>query len=283
MNRNNLVRNDKMDLAEKGDKNRETKNAINLDTSGTRESADSSRDRRLPRPGDSARSKLAQILGIGKIIPDPNFAMVIPIPSEDARVLGLKIPEEHPSKRIPNSSGRPPSCSSKSSASSNQPKGEKSQEVKGAFSPVSGSALQRSKLQSFKEGRPIESPKGFQAKLERGLRNISNRTGSLTRKTKIEGKKNLFPWLLTSAGGAPRPTSCKEEKPVESQEVPEVLDQDTADRSTEPDSKSMRHLFSMADSWSSDSVVSHSDNCSCCHGTEKCPLHGKINLESEND
>nr|KAF7435986.1 hypothetical protein H0235_004177 [Vespula pensylvanica] len=39
----------------------------------------------------------------------------------------------------------------------------------------------------------------------------------------------------------------------------------------EASSKSMRQLFSVADSWSSDSVVSHSDSCTCCHKKEQCP------------
>lgn len=42
----------------------------------------------------------------------------------------------------------------------------------------------------------------------------------------------------------------------------------------EASSKSMRQLFSVADSWSSDSVVSHSDSCTCCHKKEQCPVHG---------
>lgn len=41
----------------------------------------------------------------------------------------------------------------------------------------------------------------------------------------------------------------------------------------ETSSKSMRQLFSIADSWSSDSVVSHSDSCTCCHDNESCPVH----------
>ncbi|KAK0097364.1 hypothetical protein PV326_002229 [Microctonus aethiopoides] len=47
--------------------------------------------------------------------------------------------------------------------------------------------------------------------------------------------------------------------------------EDTSEQSSEPASKTLRQLYSMADSWSSNSVVSQSDSCTCCHSKLHCP------------
>lgn len=122
-----------------------------------------------------------------------------------------------------------------------------------------------------------ENPKSFQARLERGLKSLTNKTAEYRRgKLKSSGKtvsSKLTDVERTVAVGASENTSTSVDG--------EQCEEDTGDKMrTKPSSRSMRELFSMADSWSSDSVASHSDSCTCCSIAKSnrrqppCPVHG---------
>ncbi|XP_015599292.1 uncharacterized protein LOC107269678 [Cephus cinctus] len=182
--------------------------------------------RRLDRPGqvnDNARLLMSEHQG--EILPNSKFPIIIPIPPQDARALGLRIPERD---SVTRDTGRMNSKNSK---------------------------------------LPPESSRSFQAKLERGLRSLTSR--NTDRKSNLEQHRNLLPSFLTNAGGNLGIGNAARSIKKSNELV------DSSDKPSDPGSKSMRQLYSMADSWSSDSVTSHSDSCTCCHGKEACPIHGK--------
>ncbi|XP_054006459.1 uncharacterized protein LOC128891184 [Hylaeus anthracinus] len=234
------------------------------------------RSRRLDRPVDP---KAVQLLAA---FPNHNIQLVngtvmIPIPQEDARALGLRVPGIQESR---NSSLGSSSTSSRNSGcpSSSKALGKRSNDGRKSSKDLKHrrnvDTNATKKLQDLKEERrnqrTVEKLSNFHAKLERGLKNISYKTktrrkvGSETTKTCDQSRLNptaLSGAARSLAGGKSRNSPlCQEDKfhKLEKQ----------------PSSRSMRQLFSMADSWSSDSVTSGSDNCACCHSQEPCPLHG---------
>nr|XP_012136816.1 PREDICTED: uncharacterized protein LOC105662018 [Megachile rotundata] len=90
----------------------------------------------------------------------------------------------------------------------------------------------------------MERLSNFHAKLGRGLKSISDRARP-RQKIRPENGARRFK------------VNGREEKSDE----------------LKKDSMTMKQLFSTTESWSSDSVVSESDNCACCHKKEPCPLH----------
>lgn len=236
----------------------------------------SSHNRRLDRPGDLRVMQILSAFPSNKI-QLLNGTIMIPIPPEDARALGLRVPGSE------NSSIGSSTPSSRSSAHSSTPStrgkrlnndvNKSSKDLKRQRNvDVNGTKRPPDSKQERKVQRTAASEKlsNFHAKLERGLRSISNRT-KIRRKVDSETAKviklpcNLSPVPFSGTDGPSlgssfrKNLSCQEEK---------------SDKlGKESSSKSMRQLFSMADSWSNDSMISHSDSCACCHSREPCPLH----------
>ena len=134
-----------------------------------------------------------------------------------------------------------------------------------------------------------KNPKSFQARLERGLKSLSTKTAAY-RKAKIKsgssgksmdsGLTNVDVKLYGTGGNAG----------VKKNNVTKIIsgtccEEDMADKMRmKTSTKSMKQLFSKAASWSSDSVASHSESCTCCAANDNatnekrqqppCPVHG---------
>ena len=195
------------------------------------------KDQKLPRPYD-LNSHLNNFLpGLDKISPHHAFPIMIPIPSNDAKILGLKIPEESSSTR-------------KASESSSK--------------TTSGSK----ETQKIIIDKTVENPRSFHATVECGLKVLANRNARSANVSNIQPNKKLLASILGNAGGTITIGRLKQKSRKCTNES------DTSDRlSQETNSKSIKQLFSVADSWSSDSVMSLSDDCTCCHAANTCPLH----------
>ncbi|XP_026667202.1 uncharacterized protein LOC113463992 [Ceratina calcarata] len=229
-------------------------------------------NQRLERPGDM---KFMQFLSA---YPDNkaqlvNGMIMIPIPPEDAKALGLRVPDSD------NFSMKPNSTSSRSSAelsssrsrrkrSNDDTKSKRDQkrhhntEVK-----LTKKLLDLKQEQKAQRAPTLERLTNFQAKLERGLKNISH-------KTKVRPKANSYGEKDSDVlqSNAPRRRLLAAGKQKKSSSSSH--DEKPGKLKKESSSKSTRQLFSTAESWSNDSVVSHSDNCACCHSREPCPFHG---------
>lgn len=233
------------------------------------------RNQRLYRPGDL---KIMQLLSV---YPDNkievlNGMIMIPIPAEDAKTLGLRVPDSE------NFSAKSNSSSSKSSAHLSNTKyvGKRSnddtrskKDVK-RHRNVDVSVKATKKQPDLKQERKaqrtptLERLSNLHAKLERGLKNISNRTKTRS-KVGPDSAKESSNLNSTTIRGYGRSSGRSLKKNSASQE--DKLRKESS-------SKCTKQLFSMADSWSSDSIISHSDNCACCHSREPCPFHGSENF-----
>ncbi|XP_076628132.1 uncharacterized protein LOC143345159 [Colletes latitarsis] len=223
------------------------------------------RNRKLDRPTDPKTMQLLSAFP-NHNIQYVNGTVMIPVPPEDAKALGLRVPESRNSSVGSNST---------TSRSSTRPSGSRT--VRKSSNDVKRSSKATRKPQDPKEERKTqrtvasEKLSNFHAKLERGLKSISCRTktrrkdGSETSRTSDRSSKLSPPLNGADRSSRRNPSTCQEDKSDKIR--------------AEPSSKSMRQLFSMADSWSSDSMISHSDNCACCHNREPCPLHGTDRVE----
>ena len=214
-----------------------------------------SKDRKLPRPGDLNVPLNDFLPGLDKIALYSNVPFLIPIPPKDAKALGLKIPEASSSKKhsFETSSKETPN----SSIAKNSSKESKDSKNQNNSKKVKKSS--------------VGNPRSFHATVEHSLKNLASRTARSIHISSIQSKKkkNLAS-VIANAGGTNHIGRLKRPKPKAANES------DTSDRlSKEPSSKSMRQLFSMAESWSSDSITSRSDSCTCCHTSDPCPLHSK--------
>ncbi|XP_076232861.1 uncharacterized protein LOC143178213 [Calliopsis andreniformis] len=237
--------------------------------------------RRLDRPGDL---KAMQLLSA---YPNNNIKLVngmlmIPIPPEDAKALGLRVPtSDDYSLRSCSTTSRSSSYSSKivgkrliaEDKSNKDLKHHRNVDVKTTQKVTDLKQEQKSQRSS----PTSEKLSSFHAKLERGLRSISNKTKA-RRKVDPETAKafdlpsNFSPAAFsgtnnnsTAKGLKKSPLSCQEGK--------------SGRHGKELHSKSMKQLFSMTGSWSNDSMISHSDSCACCHGREPCPFHDNDPLD----
>ncbi|XP_043804072.1 uncharacterized protein LOC122720973 [Apis laboriosa] len=198
---------------------------------------------------------------------------------EDAKTLGLRVPDSESFSAKSNSS------SSKSSAHLSNTKyvGKRSnddtrskKDVK-RHRNVDVNVKATKKQPDLKQERKaqrtptLERLSNLHAKLERGLKNISNRTKTRS-KVGPESAKESSNLNSTTIRGYGRSSGRSLKKNSTSQE--DKLRKESS-------SKCTKQLFSMADSWSSDSIVSHSDNCACCHSREPCPFHGSENFFQE--
>ncbi|XP_043258438.1 uncharacterized protein LOC122400828 [Colletes gigas] len=194
---------------------------------------------------------------------------------EDAKALGLRIPESRNSSVGSNSTTSRNSARPSGSRAVRKLSNDVKRSSKELKQPRNTDTKATKKPQDPKEERKTqrtvasERLSNFHAKLERGLKSISYRTktrrkdGSETSKASDRSSK-LSPPLDRVDRSSGSPSSC----------------QDKSDKiRADPSSKSMRQLFSMADSWSSDSMISHSDNCACCYNREPCPFHGTDRVE----
>ncbi|XP_016917395.1 uncharacterized protein LOC108001072 [Apis cerana] len=195
---------------------------------------------------------------------------------EDAKTLGLRVPDSE------NFSAKSNSSSSKSSAHLSNTKyvGKRSnddtrskKDVK-RHRNVDVSVKATKKQPDLKQERKaqrtptLERLSNLHAKLERGLKNISNRTKTRS-KVGPDSAKESSNLNSTTIRGYGRSSGRSLKKNSASQE--DKLRKESS-------SKCTKQLFSMADSWSSDSIISHSDNCACCHSREPCPFHGSENF-----
>ncbi|XP_047344118.1 uncharacterized protein LOC124946837 [Vespa velutina] len=86
----------------------------------------------------------------------------------------------------------------------------------------------------------------------------------------LRTKKNLIPNITPKTFY--RNINVGESSTIRKKPTAKELDKSDKLIGQEASSKSMRQLFSIADSWSSDSVISHSDSCTCCHNEESSPV-----------
>lgn len=220
-----------------------------------------SKERKLPRPGDLNASLNDFIPGLDKISLYSNIPFLIPISPKDAKALGLKIPEASSSKN--------PSSGTSSKSSTTSKETHKSSIGK----KVSKESKDSKNLKYLKKGKKqfVGNPRSFHATVKHSLKNLASRTARSIHISSVQSKKkkNLSS-VITSPGGMSAVGRLKQTRSKA------VNESDTSDRlSKEPSSKSMRQLFSMAESWSNNSITSPSDSCTCCHTSNPCPLHGK--------
>ncbi|XP_025602842.2 uncharacterized protein LOC112695031 [Athalia rosae] len=180
--------------------------------------------------------------------------------AEAKRSLDLKTPDAIPGESFTASTG----YERNSDSATNGTQGENSVvEVVDGESP-------RGDIETFKLSHPKTSDVEYKertttaeilmyynSQLERAdLNSIFNKSDP---KLELKPENNLLPMVLVNAagtasiGGQPEPEKCT---------TPHL---DKSDRLPDPSSKSMRQLYSMSDSWSTDSIISHSDSCPCCH------------------
>lgn len=237
-----------------------------------------SKSRKLPRPSDLKSSLNNFLPGIENISANSKFPVLIPIPSKDAKALGLKIPEASSllkkklsSKCNSTSKGggsRGSCCSSSSSRSSSCSKEDPKTLIGKNY---------LKELENYKDSRNskdftrkihktiVKNPRSLEDTGRRSLKNLSSRN---TRSIHLAPNKNFTNAIVRNIVGVARMKQAK---------LGNFNEPDTSDRhSREPNADSMRQLYSISDSWSSDSVASESDNCTCCHASNPCPIHGKL-------
>ncbi|OAD53338.1 Protein sickie [Eufriesea mexicana] len=225
----------------------------------------SSRNQRLDRPGDLKNIQLLSAYPDSKI-KIINGLIMIPIPPEDARALGLRAPDTD------NSSVKSNSALSKSSANVANSKtlrkktddeDKSKKEVKrnrNVDTKTPKKVLDLKQERKAQRAATLEKLSNLHAKLERGLKNISNKT-----KTRPKGRSDsVKDSNNTTSNPSPIPNpnatgfrgtgrstiSSKFRKNSSSQEdKQEKLRKESS-------SKSTKQLFSTTESWSSDSVDS---------------------------
>ncbi|CAL7947148.1 unnamed protein product [Xylocopa violacea] len=202
---------------------------------------------------------------------------------EDAKALGLRAPDSD------NASLKSSSASSRSSARLSVSKyvrkrpSDNSKTKRDIKRQRNADAKSARKLLDLKEEQKAQGVaalgtlSNLQTKLERGLKSISNRSkarakGRLDTKKELDISAGLNPSGFrsprrSSINGKPRRNSL----PSEEGKVGKA----------KKESKSTKQLFSTTESWSNDSVVSHSDNCACCHSREPCPFHGSESYDGK--
>ena len=215
--------------------------------------------RRLSRPADA---KLAQLLSAypeNENVKVLNGVTMIPVPPEDARALGLRVPDESNATGSSAHLSTSKSLKKRSNDDNNNDGSIEWRDVKRCQNANARREERSRKLAKHpKKERKAQRTTvamdklcSLQARLERGLRSISNKTKTRP-KVRADATKDL-----DSPRSRNDPSCSREDK-----------------RRREPSSVSTKQLFSLTESWSSDSVVSRSDNCACCHGQEHpCPLH----------
>lgn len=194
---------------------------------------------------------------------------------EDAKALGLRVPPDADNFSMKSNSTSSKSSAQLSSSRSRRKRSNddtKSKRDQKRHHNINGVKLTKKLLDLKQEQKSQRAPTlerftNFQARLERGLKNISNKTKARPKANSNGGKDSdnshpNAPRRRLSGAGRQRKgsTSSQDEKPGKLRK--------------EPSTKSTKQLFSTAESWSNDSVVSHSDNCDCCHSREPCPFHG---------
>lgn len=213
-------------------------------------------NRRLDRPDSEMGNNLFPS-GRNTFQFKKSFPVVIPIPPEDAKALGLRVPNaEKPSVNSHPGSSKDAASFPGSKSPSKSPKSGKASSEKMKRATVHSKMkkeAQDSRHDKKRTYRNIatESPQSFHRKLEHGLKSLSD-GAQKRRKIGSQSENNS-----EGSGKSATPEENRSDK----------LKKDSSN-------KSMRQLFSMAGSWSSDSVASHSDSCACCHNRESCPLHG---------
>ncbi|XP_051155311.1 uncharacterized protein LOC127277908 [Leptopilina boulardi] len=229
-----------------------------------------SKSRKLPRPSDLKPSLNDFLPGLKNISLNSNFPVLIPIPPKDAKALGLKIPEASSSlkKNFSNSSSK--SNTSKESCCSSSKEDPKTLIGKNNLK----------ELENFKDSKNAKdlakkthktiakNPKSLEDTGKRSLKNLSSKN---THSIHLSTNKNITTGIVRNNGGNIAIGKLKHAMPQG------VNESDTSDRhSKEPNSNSMRQLYSISDSWSSDSVTSQSDSCICCQASNLCPIHGSL-------
>ncbi|XP_015189832.1 PREDICTED: uncharacterized protein LOC107073651 [Polistes dominula] len=154
--------------------------------------------------------------------------------------------------------------------------------------PIASSSIKSKELKSKNNDRTVELPRrsfGNQLRSNKSTTKFRDkmyekkRIPTAIEKSSQKGfqidnsriKKNFIPSIVKTFN---RNIKVDESMGIGKKRMPKELDR--SDKlGQESSSKSMRQLFSIADSWSSDSLVSHSDSCTCCHKKELCPIHGK--------
>ncbi|XP_048260188.1 uncharacterized protein LOC105667133 [Bombus terrestris] len=233
-------------------------------------------NQRLNRPGDL---KIMQLLSA---YPDNKIKLLngltmIPIPAEDAKALGLRVPDSDSFKSNSTSFKGPARLSSpKSSRKRSNDDSKLKKDVKRHRNmdvKTSKKLPDLKQEQKAQRTATLETLSILHAKLERGLKNISNRTKARPKfhpdtPRDSDTPANSSPTTIRTSGRKSTIGGKLRKKSSTSQgNKPDKLRKESS-------SKSTKQLFSMAESWSSDSVVSHSDNCACCHSREPCPFHG---------
>ncbi|XP_046739934.1 uncharacterized protein LOC124407647 [Diprion similis] len=222
-----------------------------------------------PRLEDLSATDNPLIPGLNQIISPPAIPILISTLSEEDRIMRLKMPPCSASAGLRRTSGSSESKRSEVKASAGRASS------KAAPNNVNYSQNKTENFEELEGQITAGSLIGYSSKLDRGLRRVSRKPEPLSNpnaKTKLVPNRNLLPVALENAGGALGIGGLRESP---TRTIPQ---DDKADKPLDPSSKSMRQLYSMADSWSSDSVTSHSDICSCCHNNEFCPIHGKANI-----
>lgn len=224
-----------------------------------------SKSRKLPRPSDLEASLNDFIPTLENISLNANFPVLIPIPAKDVKALGLKIPEASSSvkKKFSNSSSK--------SNTSKESGGSKEETLIGRNNMKELDNLKE--LKNSKDLKKIhkkilKNPKSLDDTGKRSLKNLSSRN---TRSIHLTTNKKIIPGIVRNVGGNFAFGKLKQATQQGSNEP------DTSDRhSKESNSNSMRQLYSISGSWSNDSVTSRSDSCTCCHASNICPIHGKL-------
>ncbi|XP_033333637.2 uncharacterized protein LOC117224642 [Megalopta genalis] len=231
--------------------------------------------RKLDRPGDSMSSRLisAWFDNDARLV---NRTIMIPIPPEDAKVLGLRIPDSENSSSLESNSS--------SSKNSTVPSGSRTDGKYANDAGRSSRVLGRRRNADVKATKRLQDSKreeeanereqamkklnGIHAKLKRGLRSMSYKKTNRLDDSEVpkapECSHNVGPAAALKGGNHRPAISSKFKKSLSNSRKDETRE----DKKESNAAKSMRQLFSVASSWSTDSIVSHSDNCPCCHSRE---------------
>ncbi|XP_076658652.1 uncharacterized protein LOC143362406 [Halictus rubicundus] len=226
--------------------------------------------RRLDRPADLQASQLMSLLSDNnaQLV---NRTIMIPIPPEDAKALSLRIPESENTSVGSNSSSYRNSALSSGSKIAGKRSNDTNRSNKVLRHPRNVEVVKpMTKLQGLKENEASEREQAtkklssFQARLKKGLKKISYRKANQIDDLEDTPECSYKGDLSCVLNGSNRPSIGSKLK----KNLPNCQE-DKADKlKKESGSMSMRQLFNIADSWSTDSIFSHSDSCPCCHTRE---------------
>ncbi|XP_031834330.1 uncharacterized protein LOC116427744 [Nomia melanderi] len=232
-------------------------------------------NRRLNRPADLKATKMLSALSNGnaQLV---NRTIMIPIPLEAAKVLGLRVPELENSSTGSNSSPSKSSTVSPVSKITKKRSNDANQSDKSAKRHRNMEVKATKKLRDLNEeqssdgAQPTKNLSSFHAKLKKGLKNISykrtyRRNDSEDAKVP-ESSFRLSPVALNESNQSSINGRLRKNVSNYRKNLADRLEEDS-------NTKSMKQLFSMADSWSNDSMISHSDSCPCCHNRELRHFH----------